>query len=208
MWGIGKKTEPRLRALGILTIGQLRRSDPMVLQGVLGNRTGHFLSLARGQDERPVHTDRADKSISHEITFDQDILDRRELMAELQRQAEAVMRRVRKQHLRARTVQVKIRDHRFRSVSRSISLRAPTDSTRTLFSVARSLLCKWLDSNANTPVRLIGVGVSNLVEAGETETDGNQPGTALDRVMDDITSRYGDEKLSHGLAFSRRKKRT
>ena len=95
LWGIGKQTAPRLRALGILTIGQLRRADETALQPVLGNRVQHFQALARGEDERPVETSRPDKSISHEVTFDTDRSARAELLAELQRQTEAVARRLR-----------------------------------------------------------------------------------------------------------------
>jgi DNA polymerase-4 len=72
LWGIGRKTEPKLRALGLLTIGQLRQADPELLRPVLGNRTEHFLRLACGLDERDVQPARPDKSISHEVTFDQD----------------------------------------------------------------------------------------------------------------------------------------
>jgi DNA polymerase-4 len=72
LWGIGRKTEPRLKALGIYTIGQLRKAAPETLADVLGNRAEHFLRLAHGEDERPVEASHADKSISHEVTFDQE----------------------------------------------------------------------------------------------------------------------------------------
>ena len=142
LWGIGKQTAPRLRALGILTIGQLRRADETALQPVLGNRVQHFQALARGEDERPVETSRPDKSISHEVTFDADIDDPGELLAELQRQAENVARRLRDQGLMARTVMVKIRDKSFKTVTRSRSLRACTSNTRTLYQMARALFEK------------------------------------------------------------------
>ena len=53
--GIGRKTEPRLRALGILTIGQLRKCEDEMLRSVLGNRTGHFQRLSRGEDDREAY---------------------------------------------------------------------------------------------------------------------------------------------------------
>ncbi|MDX1555027.1 MAG: DNA polymerase IV, partial [Xanthomonadales bacterium] len=65
LWGIGRKTEPKLRAQGLLTIGQLRRADPGLLNTVLGNRTMHFLRLAQGLDDREVEPTRPDKSVSH-----------------------------------------------------------------------------------------------------------------------------------------------
>ncbi|MGD8681690.1 MAG: DNA polymerase IV, partial [Lysobacterales bacterium] len=174
LWGIGRQTEPRLKALGILTIGQLRRTDASALRPVLGNRTEHFQRLARGEDEREVNAERADKSISREVTFDRDVLDRDTLLAELQSQAESVARRLRSQGLVARTVVVKIRDARFRTVTRSRSLRACSGSTRTLYRMARALFERWRESNRTTPVRLLGMGVSGLeaaLEGGESVAD-------------------------------------
>ncbi len=194
LWGIGKKTEPRLTAIGVLTIGQLRKCEEEMLRSVLGNRTGHFKSLARGEDEREVSAAREERSISHEITFDVDLLDSRELSSELLRQAEAVMRRVRRQHLAAKTIQVKIRDHRFRSVTRSRSLRAATSSTGTCYRVAKGLFETWLQSHANTPVRLLGVGASGFEESDL------EPGQ-IDRTLDEISDRYGEKMITRGLAL-------
>jgi len=198
LWGIGRKTEPVLRRNGILTIGQLRRTDPVVLQNILGKRAGHFLALARGEDERLVVAHRPDKSISHETTFDRDLTHAEDMLSELQGQAEAVGRRLREQGLQARTVTVKIRDHRFVSVTRSRTLHAPTSSTRTVFEVARGLLQAWLREHANTPVRLLGVGVSGLEQA----QDGPPP---LDRAVDRIAERWGAGTIGGALALKRRR---
>lgn len=205
LWGIGRKTEPRLRAVGLLTIGQLRRADPLVLRDILGNRSGHFLALARGEDEREVSTDQPDKSISHEVTFDVDLMDGRELLAELQRQAEAVARRLRHQHLAARTVQLKIRDRQFRTMTRSLTLRAATQGTRTIYQSGKSLLSRWLRENHNTPVRLLGIGVSGFEDAEpELERGG---AAALDAVLDRISERFGSGAAGRGLGMAGRRKK-
>ena len=197
LWGIGKKTEPRLRALGIITIGQLRKCNDEMLRTVLGNRTGHFQKLASGVDDREVERGSEDRSISHEITFDIDVLETRELLAELQREVEDVMRRLRRQHLVAKTIHVKIRDNRFRTATRSQTLRLASNSTRECFEVSKGLLRKWLGSNANTPVRLLGAGVSGLEEfSGETGE--------IDKALDDISDRYGNRIITRGLALESR----
>lgn len=211
LWGIGKQTAPRLRALGILTVGQLRRADETALQPALGNRVQHFQRLARGEDDRPVETSRPDKSISHEVTFDADIVDAAELLAELQRQTEKVARRLRCQELMARTVVVKIRDAGFRTVTRSRSLRACTDNTRTLYRMARALFENWRSSHRTTPIRLLGMGVSGLepADGGQQAAGDRRDSRAerdIDRVSDEINRRYGDAGVVHGQVLRRKRR--
>jgi len=202
IWGIGKKTLPKLQKLGILTIGQLRKADAVFLRPVLGQRTEHFLALSRGEDEREVTTSRADKSLSREMTFDKDIIEARELLAELQRQVESVTVRLRSQGLVARTIQIKVRNRQFQTVTRSRSLAVPTASTDVVFKQARDLLKTWLKQHLNTPVRLLGVGVTGLEEPDrrgiEFDTAAQK---ALDKTLDEIRRRFGDDKATHALAL-------
>ncbi len=202
IWGIGKQTLPKLKKLGILTIGQLRKTDPVELQRVLGNRAGHFIALANGEDEREVVAARPDKSLSREETFDKDIVNPTELYSELQRQVESVAGRLRGEGLLARTIQIKVRDARFRTITRSRSLAVPTASTQLVFKQARQLLEKWLQEHLNTPVRLLGVGVSGLEAPDERGIDYDSPEQkALDTTLDEIKRRYGENKLTHARAL-------
>lgn len=210
LWGIGKRTAPRLKALGILTIGQLRRSDISIIRPVLGNRSDHFLRLSRGEDDREVNASRPDKSISHEVTFDSDLSDRTELLAQLQRQAESVARRLRAQGLMASTVVVKIRDPGFHTVTRSASMRAGSNSTQTLYRMARALFEKWRESHRTTAVRLLGMGVSGLEHADSSDHDtgdrlDSRGEQKIDRVFDSINQRYGDAKIVHAQTLRRKK---
>jgi len=212
LWGIGPRTAPKLNSLGILTFGQLRRADPAMLRPALGNRTEHFRRLAAGEDDREVIAVHPDKSISHEVTFDENITDTEELLAELQRLAEAVARRLRKRELIATTVNVKIRDASFKTVTRSRSMRAGSNSTMTLYHMARALFQTWRQVNSSTAVRLLGVGVSGLEHRhGKSEGAGLSVGNQLDsgadqkldRLFDSINDRYGDAKIVHGLTLRR-----
>lgn len=210
LWGIGKRTAPRLKALGILTISQLRHTDISIIRPVLGNRSEHFLRLSRGEDDREVMPSQPDKSISNEVTFDSDLLDRDELLAELQRQAESVSRRLRVQGLMAKTVVVKIRDRSFRTVTRSRSMRACSNSTQTLYRMARALFENWRESHQSTPVRLLGMGVSGLEQVDTPDHDtGDRLDSSgqqqIDRVFDSINQRYGDAGIVHGQTLRRKK---
>lgn len=205
LWGIGKKTQPRLKALGLLTIGQFRRVDASLVRPVLGNRTEHYLRLAQGLDEREVEPSRPDKSISHEVTFDQDIRDPRELMAELQHQSDRVARRLRKAHLLARTVSIKLRDSQFRTATRSKSMIAGSNSSSTIYRMARALFETWRKEHRNTPVRLLGVGTSNFEDEDEPGHAPPSRDQRLDGVLDGIRDRFGEDGIAHGQAMRRKR---
>ncbi|MBT8040555.1 MAG: DNA polymerase IV [Xanthomonadales bacterium] len=209
LWGIGKCTAPKLRQIGVLTVGQLRRSEPALLQQALGNRVQHFLRLARGEDDRPVQPDRPDKSISNEQTFEVSLTSRDALLAELLGQAENVAGRLRTRQLLARTLTVKIRDDRFRTVTRSKSMVAPSNSTLTLYRLARALLMRWRGEHSATPVRLLGIGVTGLEGdegAGHLAGDSADDNAArrVDRVFDSINRRYAGGVV-HGKTLKREK---
>jgi len=172
---------------------------------VLGNRTEHFQRLSQGLDEREVQPSRPDKSISHEVTFDQDIESRDQLLSELQYQADRVARRLRKQHLLARTVSVKIRDSGFSTATRSRSLVAGSNSSVSIYRMARALFEKWRSEHRNTPVRLIGVGTSNFEDEPSPGEQGDTRDRKLDRVLDGIRDRFGEEQITHGQALRRRR---
>ncbi len=212
LWGIGTKTQPRLQALGILTFGQLRQAGADIVRPVLGNRTEHFLQLAAGLDEREVIAESPDKSLSHEVTFDQDLTDTTELLAELQGLVEAVAQRLRSRHLLATTVTVKIRDQEFRTVTRSRSMPAGTNSTMTLYRLARALFQAWRQQQPKTPLRLLGMGVTGLEHryadnaVAESGDQADLPAQQkLDRVLDTINQRYGKAKIVHAMTLRRRR---
>lgn len=202
IWGLGKRTLPRIRSLGILTIGQLRKADPVLLATILGNRAAHFMALARGEDSREVIGSRVDKSLSREMTFEVNISDPRQLFSVLLRQVESVTARLRAHGKVARTIQVKIRDPGFRTVTRRHSLQAPTRSTQVVYTHARSLLQQWLELHRNTPVRLLGIGVSGLEDAENAGMTGDSvKQTVLDSTLDEIARRFGTGAATRALTI-------
>ncbi|MDP3890149.1 DNA polymerase IV [Nocardioides sp.] len=160
--GVGPATLERLRRLGVSTVGDLAEADPDELVRVLGRAHGEgLLRLARGEDDRPVVTEREAKSISVEDTYDTDLVDARLLDALLERQATKVAGRLREARSSGRTVTVKVRLHDFSTHSRSSTLPEPTDDVRVVIRLARALV-REVDTSGG--VRLLGVGVSGLAD--------------------------------------------
>jgi DNA polymerase-4 len=160
--GVGPATAERLRRVGVHTVLELEQVSEAELVRIVGQAHGTSLyRLARADDDRPVVAEREAKSVSVEDTYDTDLVDRRLLEGLLERQAGKVTERLRKSRLSGRTVTVKIRLHDFSTHTRSVTLAGPTDSTRTVARLARSLLGE-VDTSGG--VRLLGVGVSGLAD--------------------------------------------
>ena len=163
--GVGPATMERLGRLGVRTVADLQRLSSAELVRELGKAGGeHLYALARADDERPVQPERETKSISVEDTFEHDIADAGILAGIAERQASQVVQRLVKAELFARTVTVKVRWPDFSSVSRSRTLDGATDRVEVVGQVARELL-DGLDTAGG--VRLLGVGVSGLVEVAQ-----------------------------------------
>jgi DNA polymerase-4 len=139
------------------------------------------------------------------VTFDSDIIDREALLSELQHQADRVARRLRKQHLVARTVSIKVRDSAFRTMTRSKSMVAGSNSSSTIYRMARALFETWRESQRNTPVRLLGVGTSNFEDAREPGMQTSPRESRLDEVLDGIMDRFGEDRISHGNVLKRKR---
>ena len=160
--GVGPATAERLRRVGVHTVAELEDVSADELVRLVGQAHGTSLfRLARADDDRPVVPEREAKSVSVEGTYDTDLVDKRLLEGLVERQAAQVTARLRKARLSGRTVTVKIRLHDFTTHTRSTTLPSPTDNTRVVARLARSLLSE-VDTSAG--VRLLGVGVSGLAD--------------------------------------------
>ncbi len=160
--GVGPATAERLRRVGVHTVAELEAVSADELVRLVGQAHGTSLyRLARADDDRPVVPEREAKSVSVEGTYDTDLVDKRLLQGLVERQAVQVTARLRKARLSGRTVTVKIRLHDFTTHTRSTTLPSPTDNTRLVARLARSLLSE-VDTSGG--VRLLGVGVSGLAD--------------------------------------------
>jgi len=202
LWGAGRMTLPKLEALGVHTFADLRHLPEDQLRTRFGEAGEHFYRLVRGIDDREVIPDREAKSISHEVTFSVDIEDREHLRAVLLDQTEHVARRLRRHERSCRTVTLKVRTDDFKTITRSTTLTEPTDHTETIWDAASKLFENWQRRHPR-PVRLIGMGVSHLSgRQGEQLTlfdrAEDSPTDNLDRTVDKIKDRFGDDAISRG----------
>src|SRR5450432_823269 len=109
LWGIGKKTAPRLRDAGIRTIGDLAGADPKRLEGLLGSWGREVHALARGDDDRDVVPDVAPKSVGSEETHEYDLTSREAVEKSLLDRAAHVAQRLVREGYWARIVTVKLK---------------------------------------------------------------------------------------------------
>jgi DNA polymerase IV len=160
--GIGPRTEERLRALGLDTLGALAALDDDALRALLPGKNGRLLrDRARGVDPRGVEPPAAAVSISQEETFPRDVGDRDRLHEELRRMAARLAGQLRVSGRTARTVTAKVRYPDFAIRSRSTSLPVATDNAVRIGDLACALLDRALAERPG-PLRLVGVGVSGL----------------------------------------------
>ncbi|MEU0212357.1 DNA polymerase IV [Streptomyces canus] len=160
--GVGPATGDHLRRAGIHTVDEIVEAGEDELVRLLGKAHGHGLyAMALAYDERPVVAERETKSVSVEDTYDVDIHDRVRVSLEVQRLADRCLRRLRGAGLSGRTIVLKVRRYDFSTLTRSETLRGPTDDPAVVREAALRLL-EGVDSTGG--VRLLGVGVSGLAD--------------------------------------------
>jgi DNA polymerase-4 len=163
MPGIGKVTEPELRSLGIVTIGDLQQMGREKLRERFGKFGEWLYTKSCGLDIEAYQYEEEPKSISHETTFDTDIDNLEEIERTLSYLAQLVGRRLRDHRLFARTVGLKLRFAPFKTLTRDVTLDEPTNLDAVIFANVLRLFENARDGRQK--IRLIGVRSSNLERA-------------------------------------------
>ncbi|BAG22978.1 MULTISPECIES: DNA polymerase IV [Streptomyces] len=160
--GVGPATGDHLRRAGMTTVHDLAEAGEAELVRLVGKAHGHGLyRMALGLDDRPVVAERDAKSVSVEDTFDVDLHDRVRVRAEVERLAARCVERLRAADRSGRTVVLKVRRYDFSTLTRSETLRGPTDDPTVVREAAGRLL-ESVDTTGG--VRLLGVGVTGLAD--------------------------------------------
>jgi len=161
IWGVGKVTERRLRALGISLISDLRHTLLSQLTSEFSSMGSVLYRLARGEDNTPLNRESKSSSVSREVTFPQDIYSKEQMENIVRDLARNVASQLREEGLVGKTVRIKVRFPDFETITRQASLSVGTDSTRIVEGMAIDLLRRRVHL-AERGVRLIGVGVGRL----------------------------------------------
>jgi DNA polymerase IV len=195
LWGVGGQTRAALSEYGVRTIGDLARLEPELLVRRLGKHGGTLVERARGIDASPVGGDVAAKSVSHEHTFDVDTSDVEVIERTLLALAEGVGARLRAGGVRGSTVQIKLRDASFATITRQRTLPEPTDLAGPIWRTALALVRPELRGRK---IRLVGVGVHGIGEQSQlglfAREDDRQ--RRVTQAADELRHKYGDRAVT------------
>jgi DNA polymerase-4 len=197
MWGIGPKTAPKVRELGIATLGDLAHAEEDALERTFGRWGPTMARLARGEDDREVIPDRLAKSIGAEQTYEEDLVGAEAVAATLLEHSSRVARRLLRAEVSARTVTVKVKYADFTLVSRQLTLLEAVQDTDAIHNAALAALARVPLEGKR--VRLTGVSAGGIEDGPPQPTLFGDPRAAQRRAVEDVTARladrFGDERV-------------
>jgi DNA polymerase-4 len=202
--GVGEKTGQSFKEMGITTIGELANLPLDTMKRRFGAIGAVLYSYARGIDDREVEAPGEAKSISQELTFARDTLDRNFLETNLHNLCQEVCQELRSQNKGAKCVAIKLRYADFKTITRQVTLRESSDVAPVIFATGQQLLSKAL-AEREKPIRLIGIRISSLV--GEEKQlpmfdSRMEKPEHLDKAIDKIRSKYGPTAIKTGNGIS------
>ena len=195
LWGVGRKTAPRLRALGYNAIGDVAGTDVGLLRRQFGSAGNRLHDLAHARDPRPVLRTRTAKSIGSDRTLRADVSLREDIELHLRRAADRIARRVRSKGYVAGGVRVRLKTSRFEMLSRQRSLAKPVDLAKEFFAVGRRLLDEF---DHPGPFRLVGMAAFDLDwRRGPRQLDLFEDGARrnLETTIDHLVARFGRDAV-------------
>ncbi|MCK2035236.1 DNA polymerase IV [Microbacterium sp. SSW1-49] len=207
LWGVGAVTAEKLHRYGIHTVGELSELEAATAERMLGKATGaHVHALARLRDPRPVDATRRRGSIGSQRALGIRPRSAEELELILTQIVDRLARRLRDGDRVCRTVVLRLRFGDYAKATRSRSLRAPTDRTAVLLTVARALLAAAQPEITARGITLVGLSLSHLdrVESVQPELPIDWGDEArLDTVLDTLRDRYGAASVSRAAQLGR-----
>lgn len=214
MYGIGSQTALKMRGFGVCTIGDMARYGAGLLEKRFGKYGAMLFELSKGIDTSPVtpHAANSMKSIGRSVTLPEDVTDLKYASKILMSLAEEVGADARRHGKKGATVSITLKYADFTSVTRQATV-PQTFLTKDIYGAGTALLQKnW----TRRPVRLIGIGISGFRPDGESEqlsffaTDSalNKKEEHLEKAVDGIRMRFGDETIKRATLIKNPKDNT
>ena len=203
--GVGKQTEASLQKIGIRRVGDLANLEESFLASRFGKWGLALAGKARGLDaggwfDSDIGVEGDPKSISHEHTFGEDTANRDQLETNLWKLSEMVAQRLRAHRLYARTIQLKLRNEDFETITRASTLDHATQLDREVAGAVLRLFRKAWDGRV--PIRLLGVHAGSLEHAEGQMSLLEEEATKRLRdafhAVDHIRGRFGESSISLG----------
>jgi len=218
LYGIGKQTGIKLNNIGIQTIGDLARYNSKALFQMLGKQGIELQRLANGIDDSPVtpHVSGEMKSIGRSTTLAEDAVNIEDVRNIFLEMCEEIGFDARKNHKKARTIQVTIKYSDFQNITRQISIE-PTCLTKDIYEKGFSLLNRnW---NNFKPVRLVGISISGFeqdcvsaqlslfdqVDVSDKVYYASQKEEKLEKAIDSIRCKLGKSAISRAIQIKKPK---
>jgi DNA polymerase-4 len=198
--GIGPVMEAALKTIGVETVRQLAEVPRKTLDERFGRWGGPLYRKARGEDAWEFSLDGDPKSISHDHTFSEDTADRAQLEAMLSLLVQKAGKRLRESRLHARAIELRLRDTKFRTITRRRTLPEPVQVDAAILHAVRVLFeAAWHD---NRKLRLVGVALSSFSDGGEQlgllDAESREKKERLARTTDQLRDRFGFSKIQLG----------
>ena len=199
LWGVGEKTGEQLARLGLVNVSDIANTPVKTLARVVGQAAAeHLYELSWGRDPRVVTPNQAEKSIGAERTFEADIDDPEEILAQILDLSNKVAKRLRAANYFSRTITIKVRFADFTSVTRSKSLPASTDLATDIYGTSKSLFEAMHLQRAR--IRLVGVRATGLVPTSESsvqlEFSNRDSGwREAEAAMDQVSLKFGNSAV-------------
>ena len=200
LWGVGSKFKKRLNSEGIINIGQIQKMQDKELVKRYGAIGYHIYQLSRGKDNRKIQSNRKIKSISHETTFQKDTNNKKELEKVLNNLSRKVSDRSKLLGVGGKTINLKLKTKDFKLITRSITFPDATQLHTRIFKNAKKLL---YDNLNNSKYRLIGVGISELIEEKLCDLDSlidikSNNDKKIEVALSKLRNKFGDNIITKG----------
>ncbi|MGB3485556.1 MAG: DNA polymerase IV [Mycobacterium sp.] len=210
LWGVGAKTEERLRQHGILTVAQVAELGESTLASLVGAAMGRQLyCLSRNIDRRRVTTGTRRRSVGAQRALGRagNTMLPNEIDAVVVNLVDRITRRMRAANRTGRTVTLRLRFDDFGRATRSSTLPRATAATEPILAAARGLIAGVTPLCRERGLTLVGFAVSNIASDGAQQLElplaGGADLHAVDSAVDRIRQRFGTAALTRAVLVGR-----